>query len=101
MTGEQTKVSDVFARNGGDAFAVRDPSQAEAVQRTAQELGMAPQQVIEAVEKELSGHFQERQDPFGAGQGSLYGLERGAAAKSGTAKMIAQQGGPYTPNRGA
>jgi len=101
MTGEQTKVSDIFARNGGDAFAVRDPSQSEAVQRTAQELGMAPEEVINAVEKELSGHFEERKNPFGGGQESLYGMERGAAAQSGAAKMLAQQGGPYTPNRGA
>ena len=96
LTGKETKVSDIFARNGGDAFAVRDPSQAEAVQRTAQELGMAPEEVINAVEKELSDNFGDREP----GETPLHNLEISNARNGAANKLLAQQNPqPYGPPR--
>ena len=54
-------IVEAFARNGGDAFAVRDPSQAEAVRRTAEEMGIPEEHVIREVENELSNNFGERE----------------------------------------
>ena len=87
-------VAQIFAKNGGDAFAVRDPSQSEAVQRTSQELGMPPEVIIEAVEQSLSDNFEKREG------GGLHGLEVENARNGAANKLLAQQNPqPYGPPR--
>ena len=89
-------IADVFAKNGGDAFAVREPSQAEADQRTAEETGMQPEAVIQAVEQSLSDNFEDREP----GETPLHNLEIGNARNGAANKLLAQQNPqPYGPPR--